>query len=168
MHKTIIFFMLLMSLALSDCGSFPNAPATGTMEGKIYFSYANTHSTLLPCQVSEYSKDTSVNTASIDWSGLISEGWSFTEGFIWQGDVHAPGFICTVNPHLKYQFRNDISAGSEEEFFLYNVLAGNYSFVVIINYKSRELVHGEDGVPIVIELNSKHGVDIGLLTIEGK
>ena len=157
---------ILMVFAIAGC-----APAAGTIEGRIRFNNAVSSSSVHPCQVSEYSPGTSVDEADIDWSGLASEGWSAAEGFSWQGDVRAPGLVCTLYPELKYEFGNNLYAGDEQAFTIPNVPAGRYFLVFVLSKPmgfSPKLVYGENGVPIVIELTAEHGIDIGLLTIDGK
>jgi len=140
----------------------------------IKFSFLNATSSpsIHPCLLSEYSPGAPVNEASVDSSGVFSQGWSDTEGWSGtQGDLRAPGFVCTLNPDLKFNFEGTLEAGSETAFTILNVPAGKYSLAVAYDKTFGRvigLVYGENSVPVVIDLTADHGIDTGTLTIDYK
>ena len=76
-----------------------------------------------------------------------------------------------LNSELKFSLGNNINANEEKAFTILNVPAGKYSIVVTLTGltgSSAKLVYGENGVPLVIEMTTKHGDDIGLHIIENK
>jgi hypothetical protein len=141
------------------------------IEGRIYFNSKFLSASVHPCQVTEFSPDTPVVAADIDWSGLTSEGWSRADGFRWQGDVHALGFTCTLDPNLKFELGTLITAGDEKPFVILDVPTGKFAIVVILTESmgdAPQLFYGENSVPLVFDLTSEHSIDIGLLTINGE
>jgi hypothetical protein len=171
--KKLLFLSItiLVVFVIAGCGSSPSAPAAGTIEGRIHFNNASPYASIHPCQVSEYSPGAPINEASVDSSGIASEGWSATEGFSWQGDVRAPGFVCTLKPDLKFKIGSNLTAGSETAFTIFNVPPGKYTFVVVYSKGKGDsvgLVYSENSVPMVIELTSEHGIDTGVLTFDNK
>jgi hypothetical protein len=164
-----IICVLIADLLLASCGGSSSAIPAGTIKGQIKFSNPTSSTSIHPCLISAYSDGTPVDAASVDWSGLSSNGWSASEGFNWQGDVRAPGFACTVNPKPKYEFSGRLDSESENAFSILDVPAGRYALVVVYNRGMNDaagLVFGANGVPLVIELTSDHGIDTGSLSMD--
>jgi hypothetical protein len=164
-----IVCVLIVGLLSAGCGGSSSAIPAGTIKGQIKFSNPTLSTSIHPCLISAYSDGTPVDAASVDWSGFSSNGWSASEGFNWQGNVSAPGFACTVNPKPKYEFSGRLDSDSENAFSILDVPAGRYALVVVYNRgmnDSAGLVIGANGVPLVVELSSDHGIDTGSLTME--
>lgn len=169
MNKLLVVSITIIILfTATSCGSSSSAPAAGTVEGKVHFNSKYFSASVHPCKVTEFSSGTSVVATDIDWSGIVSEGWSAAEGFQWQGEMRATGFTCTLDPKLKFELGKQIVAGDEKSFSILNVPSGKYALVVILTKpmgEAPQLVYSENNVPKVFDLTAEHGIDIGLLTI---
>ena len=157
-------FAVLMTLVILLVGT-GCAPAAGTVKGKIHFDGNYSDARVYLCEVNDYSPDTSVDPADVDWSDVVSEGWSSDEGFEWEGKIYASGFTCEIDSDFKYELGGQIAAGDEKSFTFHNVSAGEYAIVVFLNTDNPQLVYDENSVPIVFDLAAEKGIDIGLLTL---
>lgn len=167
----VVSITIVILLAVIGCGSSPSARAAGMVAGKVHFNSEFFSASIHPCKITEFSPDTSVVAADIDWSGIVSEGWSAAEGFRWQGDVHSSGLTCTLDPNLKFELGKQIATGDEKPFTILNVPSGKFAIVVILTKpmgETPQLIYGENSVPKVFDLTAEHGIDIGLLTLSSE
>lgn len=118
--------------------------------------------TVVLCSVTDYAAGTMVSESGVDGSKVVANGWTSAGGFNWQGSVSATGFLCDMT-NLKADI--DQEGGS---FKITGPSAGKYAIVVIltapVNFYVR-LALTSDGAPVLAEVTSSHGADVGAFTV---
>jgi len=163
---TLLSLAALLAFAASACGSSgsPGSSSTGlsagTVQGQAIITVGSGADEIDLCNVSTYTAGTAVAASDVNWSGVVSRGYSSANGFTWEGNIVAPGFSCTL-AGKKFRF----TSGSGGTFTIAGASPGRYALVVFLSDQTARLVLGTNGALLTIDLPSDQGVGVGSITV---
>jgi hypothetical protein len=177
MRKSLLLSVTTaFTFTIAACGSSGSsgsagsstAPPAGTVAGNVAIGHGSGQQIYLCTLVNHLVGASGTPMPSdVDWSGIVSHGYSSKSGFSWQGVVRATGFYCT----LESSFKATLSAGSGGRFTISGAAPREYALIVFLNPTASNsnadarLVSGANGMLLVVDLRGNHGVDVGTVKV---